>query len=107
MRLQAVARGIKRLPANASITAAEELVRSSILRECRAFNRRKPEVIIGGLPCCLCPCQLMQELYTTQGDLSWSVCLVTGVRPLITPQLERVRQSTPTNAGCVALPAVA
>ena len=49
--VQAVARGIKRLPANASITAAEELVRSSILRECRAFNRRKPEVIIGGLPC--------------------------------------------------------
>ena len=51
--MQAVARGVKRLPANASIVAAEELVRSSVLRECRAFNRRKPDVIIGGLSGCL------------------------------------------------------
>ena len=35
-----------RLPNNAPLEAVDEIVKSSILRECRAFNRRKPEVII-------------------------------------------------------------
>ena len=48
--MQSASKAVKRLPGNAPLVAVEEVVRNSILRECRGFNRRKPEVIVSAPP---------------------------------------------------------
>ena len=35
-----------RLPYDAELTAVERVVEKAILRECKAFNRKQPEVIV-------------------------------------------------------------
>ena len=51
LHAQAAAKAVLRLPNNAPLEAVEEIVKGGILRECRAFNRRKPEVIVSAPHC--------------------------------------------------------
>ena len=44
--LQLAVRSIQRLPNNAQLSAVERIVEQAIKRECQAFNRKKPEVIV-------------------------------------------------------------
>ena len=39
-------RSIERLPNDAELSAVERLVEQAIVRECQAFNRKKPEVVV-------------------------------------------------------------
>ena len=43
---QAANTAVARLPGNATLLAVERLVAQSLRRECRAFNQRRPEVIV-------------------------------------------------------------
>lgn len=44
--MQAAAIAIQRLPNDADLVAVERIVAEAIKRECRAFNRKNPEIIV-------------------------------------------------------------
>ena len=44
--LQVATRSIQRLPNDAELSAVERIVEQAIKKECQAFNRKQPEVIV-------------------------------------------------------------
>lgn len=44
--MQVATRSLERLPNDAALGAVERLVQEAIKRECKAFNRKQPEVIV-------------------------------------------------------------